>query len=89
LYKGWKNRTGEHDRWVSPLALALQQSHIIYLVGALFVGIAFQPFIMLIIAFQAALWSYSKILTAEQGESDSRPRRVRARPSNEASAATA
>ncbi|KWV91547.1 putative O-glycosylation ligase, exosortase A system-associated [Erythrobacter sp. YT30] len=85
LYKGWKNRTSERDRWVSPLALALQQSHIIYLVGAVFVGIAFQPFIMLIIAFQAALWSYSKILEGEASIDDSRPLRMR----EKASAATA
>lgn len=77
LYKRWKGREGEHERWISPLALALQQSHIIYLVGALFVGIAFQPFIMLIIAIQAGLWSYTQYLSKVADEPDSPSRRAR------------
>ncbi|MEL7198026.1 MAG: putative O-glycosylation ligase, exosortase A system-associated [Pseudomonadota bacterium] len=89
LYKGWKERTSERDKWVSPLAMALQQSHIIYLVGALFVGIAFQPFIMLIIAFQAALWSYSKYLDKEAEPRESQARRRRSGAADKPSAATA
>ncbi len=38
--------------WISPLATALQNAQIIYLVGALFVGIAFQPFIFMLVAVQ-------------------------------------
>ncbi len=37
------------------LALALQSGHCIYLFGALFVGIAFQPFIFMLIGLQIAL----------------------------------
>ncbi|MEO6716293.1 MAG: putative O-glycosylation ligase, exosortase A system-associated [Novosphingobium sp.] len=37
------------------LASALQQGHIIYLVGALFVGIAYQPFVYMLIGLQIAL----------------------------------
>ncbi|NJR42900.1 MAG: hypothetical protein HC767_09820 [Akkermansiaceae bacterium] len=36
---------------------ALQHAQIIFLVGALFVGIAFQSFVFILLAFQAALWS--------------------------------
>ncbi|MCP5401767.1 MAG: putative O-glycosylation ligase, exosortase A system-associated [Novosphingobium sp.] len=38
------------DRSNCALANALQQGHIIYLVGALFVGVAYQPFIFMLIA---------------------------------------
>ena len=30
----------------------------IYLVGSLFVGIAFQPFVFMLIGLQCGLWSY-------------------------------
>lgn len=44
-----------HD--VSDLALAnaLQQGHVIYLFGALFIGIAYQPFVYMLIGLQIAL----------------------------------
>ena len=38
--------------WISPLATALQNAQIIYLVGALFVGIAWQPFVYMLLAVQ-------------------------------------
>lgn len=37
------------------LAVALQQGHIVYLFGALFVGIAYQPFVYMLIALQIGL----------------------------------
>ncbi|MDE2301973.1 MAG: O-antigen ligase family protein [Sphingomonadales bacterium] len=43
------------DRRDGALALALQQGHIVYLFGALFVGIAYQPFIFMLIGIQVAL----------------------------------
>jgi probable O-glycosylation ligase (exosortase A-associated) len=43
------------DKCDAALASALQQGHIIYLVGALFVGIAYQPFVYMLIALQIAL----------------------------------
>ncbi|MCB5425554.1 putative O-glycosylation ligase, exosortase A system-associated [Altererythrobacter sp. CC-YST694] len=48
----------QEDAWKAPLATALQQAQIVYLVGSLFVGIAFQPFILMLIGLQCALWSY-------------------------------
>lgn len=55
-------RKGEAGKsgWQWGLATALQQAHVIYLVGALFVGIAYQPFIFMLIGLQCALWSYVK-----------------------------
>ncbi len=43
---------------VGALAVALQHGQIVYLVGALFVGIAFQPFLFMLIALQIALNTY-------------------------------
>ena len=45
-------RPGEGEEWIAPLATALQHGQIIYLVGGLFVGIAFQPFIYMLLAVQ-------------------------------------
>ena len=58
--------------WQWGLATALQQSQIVYLVGALFVGIAFQPFFFLLVALQCALWSYVRRTEGLTG-----PRKVR------------
>jgi probable O-glycosylation ligase (exosortase A-associated) len=38
--------------WISPLATALQHFQIIYLIGSVFVGIAYQPFAWLMLAVQ-------------------------------------
>jgi probable O-glycosylation ligase (exosortase A-associated) len=46
--------------WQWGLATALQQAQVTYLVGAAFVGIAYQPFIFMLIGLQCALWSYVK-----------------------------
>jgi O-antigen ligase len=40
------------DAWIAPLATALQHFQIIYLVGSVFVGIAYQPFPWLVLAIQ-------------------------------------
>ncbi len=52
-YKG-----SEQDPWLSPLATALQSSHLIYLVGSAFVGIAYQPFVYMLVAVQISLGTY-------------------------------
>jgi probable O-glycosylation ligase (exosortase A-associated) len=53
------------DRRDASLAQALQAGHCIYLFGALFVGIAFQPFIYMLIGLQIALAVQSKQRSAE------------------------
>jgi probable O-glycosylation ligase (exosortase A-associated) len=58
LRRRWQGRTGEGEQWQAPLANALQQALVIYLVGSLFVGIAFQPFVFMLIGLQCGLWSY-------------------------------
>jgi probable O-glycosylation ligase (exosortase A-associated) len=44
--------------WVAPLADALQQAQIVYLVGSTFVGIAFQPFCYMLVGLQCGLTGY-------------------------------
>ena len=43
---------------IAPFATALQNSQIIYLVGSLFVGIAFQTFFYMLIALQISFDTY-------------------------------
>jgi O-antigen ligase len=67
IRRRWKRRTGADEAWVAPLAIALQLAQVVYLIGSLFVGIAFQPFILMLIGVQCGLWSYLKrIETAPQ-----------------------
>lgn len=49
---------GGREAWQWGLATALQQAQVVYLVGAAFVGIAFQPFIFMLVGLQCALWAY-------------------------------
>lgn len=49
---------GEELQWQAPLANALQQAQLVYLLGGAFVGIAYQPFILMLIGMQCGLWSY-------------------------------
>ena len=48
-------RPAEGDEWIGPFATALQHCQVIYLVGALFVGIALQPFLLMVVAVQIGL----------------------------------
>lgn len=72
----WKDRTGATEQWQAPLALALQQAHIVYLVGSLFVGIAYQPFILMLVGIQCGLWTYLKRIDSA-GQSRPAPRELR------------
>lgn len=60
IYRRWRKRTGEAEQWQAPLAMALQQAQLIYLLGSVFVGIAFLPFCYMLIGMQCGLWSYLK-----------------------------
>lgn len=54
----YRKRDRPEEAWIAPLATALQNSQIIYLVGSLFVGIAFQTFFYMLIALQISFDSY-------------------------------
>lgn len=64
------------QEWVSPLASALQTAHIVYMLGATFIAIAFQPFVYMLIGAQIGLDTY---MARKREESAWRPLR-RARP---------
>lgn len=57
-YRRWKGATQESESWISPLAAALQIASLIYLVGALFQGIAYQPVMLMIVGLQIGLYTY-------------------------------
>jgi putative inorganic carbon (hco3(-)) transporter len=54
----YRKRDRPDEAWVSPLASALQNSQIIYLVGSLFVGIAFQAYFFMLTALQIGFDTY-------------------------------
>jgi len=58
IYVLYKKRRDTEHAWISPLALALQQGHLIYLLGAVFIGVAYQPFIFMLLALQIGLSTY-------------------------------
>ena len=50
------------ESWIAPLANALQQGQLVYLFGSLFIGIAFQPFVYMLIGMQIGLLGYTRQL---------------------------
>ncbi|MDV3455611.1 putative O-glycosylation ligase, exosortase A system-associated [Sphingomonas sp. HF-S4] len=64
------------QEWIGPLASALQSAHVIYLLGAVFIAIAFQPFVYMLIGAQIGLDTYA---ARKRAESAWRPLR-KARP---------
>ena len=68
-----RHRTPEPgEEWISPLASALQNGHIIYMLGAAFIAIAFQPFVYMLIGAQIGLDTY---VTRKRTETAWRPLR--------------
>ena len=65
-------KAGEEDAWITPLAGALQSAHFVYLLGAAFIAIAFQPFVYMLIGAQIGLDTY---LARRRSESAWRPMR--------------
>jgi probable O-glycosylation ligase (exosortase A-associated) len=53
------------QEWIAPLASALQNAHFIYLLGATFIAIAFQPFIYMLVGAQIGLDTYCARKRAE------------------------
>lgn len=57
LRRRYAKEAGEFA-WVAPLAAALQNAHFVYLLGAAFIAIAFQPFVYMLIGAQIGLDTY-------------------------------
>lgn len=72
IRRKWRKKQGngeaEDEVWVAPLATALQYAQIIYLVGSLFQGIAYQPYVLMLIGLQCAMWTYCKRLDSAASE---------------------
>ncbi|QZD86904.1 DUF5935 domain-containing protein [Qipengyuania psychrotolerans] len=60
IRRRYAGKTGKIEGWQGPLASALQFSNVIYLVGATFQGIAFQPVILMLVGLQIALAEHVK-----------------------------
>jgi probable O-glycosylation ligase (exosortase A-associated) len=58
IQRRWKTREDEAERWIAPLAAALQMGAVIYLVGATFQGIAYQPVMLMLVGLQIGLATY-------------------------------
>jgi O-antigen ligase len=87
LRRRLESRTHEADLSDFALATALQNGHLIYLLGALFVGIAYQPFVYMLIGLQIALTTQVRLRLAGTGRPDmlaARPNRAAARPTRAA-----
>ncbi len=82
IYRRWKGADDESEAWISPLAASLQMASLIYLVGALFQGIAYQPVMLMIIGLQIGLNSYVKRLESAKGTfAGSGPKQAKLSPS--------
>lgn len=58
IQRRWRRRSDEAERWIAPFAAALQMGALIYLVGALFQGIAYQPVMLMLVGLQIGLHTY-------------------------------
>lgn len=59
IQRRWKKAADEETtRWIAPLAGALQMGAVIYLVGATFQGIAYQPVMLMLVGLQIGLATY-------------------------------
>lgn len=65
------------EAWISPLASALQAAQLLYLLGAAFVAVAFQPFMLMMVGAQIGLDTYTK---RKRAEASFRPMRRRRAP---------
>ncbi|SOB78675.1 probable O-glycosylation ligase, exosortase A-associated [Sphingomonas guangdongensis] len=76
LRRRYRKADGD-QAWIAPLASALQHGHLIYLLGAAFVGIALNPFIYLIVGAQIGLDTY---LAGQRARAGAKPFRAPPRP---------
>lgn len=70
IRKRWRDRESPAEQWQAPLASALQFSNIIYLVGAAFQGIAYQPVFLMLIGLQIALSTYCRKHESAKAEAE-------------------
>lgn len=70
IQRRWKGDETETTRWIAPLAGALQMGAIIYLVGATFQGIAYQPVMLMLVGLQIGLATYCARIDSARAKLD-------------------
>jgi probable O-glycosylation ligase (exosortase A-associated) len=70
IHRRWKGARDEAEAWIGPMAAALQLASLVYLVGALFQGIGYQPVMLMIIGLQIGLATYCKRLDSARAALD-------------------
>jgi probable O-glycosylation ligase (exosortase A-associated) len=75
IRKRWADRSLPSEQWEGPLASALQFAQLIYLLGAAFQGIAYQPFVMMLIGLQIGLANYCSHRESLVREADRKAKR--------------
>lgn len=70
IYRRWRGVKDETEAWIAPMASALQMASIIYFVGALFQGIAYQPAFLMIVGLQIGLDTYVRRLDSAKAALD-------------------
>lgn len=70
IQRRWKGDETEATRWIAPLAGALQMGAVIYLVGATFQGIAYQPVMLMLVGLQIGLATYCARIDSARAKLD-------------------
>jgi probable O-glycosylation ligase (exosortase A-associated) len=70
IQRRWKHDQTEKTRWIAPLAAALQMGAVIYLVGAAFQGIAYQPVMLMLVGLQIGLATYCARIDSARAKLD-------------------
>ncbi|QIQ87326.1 DUF5935 domain-containing protein [Erythrobacter sp.] len=86
IIRRWKGETDEREAWIAPMAVALQLASLVYLVGALFQGIGYQPVMLMIIGLQIGLATYCKRLDSARAGLERSARAVTKRSAHKAPA---
>ena len=74
IRRRWTGRKGAAQSWQAPLASGLQAANIVYLVGATFQGIAYQPVILMLLGLQMALSNHCRHLESTRVEAERKAR---------------
>lgn len=64
----WRDNDHEAEAWIAPLATCLQLASLIYITGALFQGIAYQPVMLMIVGLQIGLNNYCKRIDSAKAD---------------------
>ena len=62
IYRRYRKTSDPRREWIGSYALAMSQGHVTYMIGSFFVGIAFQPFVFMMMALQIGLSTYARRL---------------------------